>query len=277
MAAAPSPAPHADAPPAGSAARAVANRNSALVVLDVLVDAFFPYRGLAPERPEELGRDAFVRDLDRIGYVRLAARRAAPRGARDLALVFVLAPEGRYSRHTPDLRKLLEGGLHHPAVKAGQLDELVLVADDGFFERAALLELVEDYRARLGEVRGADVAGRGPFVSVRPYRNFVTDIPRCRAVHPHALMTPAQVEEHLAWHRLRRADLPAIQDDDPPVVWLGGREGQCVRVERASETAGRAVVVRRVIRAPAPSDTKARAAGRGGPAADKGEPREAHD
>jgi DNA-directed RNA polymerase subunit H (RpoH/RPB5) len=54
-------------------------------------------------------------------------------------------------------------------------------------------------------------------------------------------MTPAEVSQLLEEGLIKITSLPKILDNDPPIIWCGGREGQIVEVEHPSETAGQVV------------------------------------
>jgi DNA-directed RNA polymerase subunit H len=223
------------------------------VIIHTLLEAFFPYRGLAPV-PRGLGSgaaraptsDDVVNDMEQFFYVRLDARRARPRGARDWVVVLVLKEDGKYAHHGPDLRKLLDGVEAERPAREGRLDELLVVASEDFFRKKNLMDVVHELRGR--QAGGADPGGVAPFYGAYPYHNFCCVIPASQSVPPHQLLTDAEVDEFLRAERLALRDLPVLFTSDPPVVWLGGREGQVVRILRPSHTAGVAPYLRRLER-----------------------------
>jgi DNA-directed RNA polymerase subunit H (RpoH/RPB5) len=225
------------------------------VIVKVIGDAFFRHRGLALA-PRGLARDAeppnfdddrVIGDIEQFNYVRLDAVRAAPRGARDWVVIFVLGADGKYSHHSPDLRRLLEGVEAERPAKEGRLDEVIVVAEEAFFSKKNLTDVVRE--AQLKQAGGPDPAGGAPFYNAYPYDNFALVVPEHASVYPHRVMGPAEVEGFLDRERLTRADLPVIYTTDAPIVWNGGREGQVVEITRDSQTAGRALYYRRVERA----------------------------
>jgi DNA-directed RNA polymerase subunit H (RpoH/RPB5) len=207
--------------------------------------------GPAPS-PEPSG-DQIVHDLERIGYVRLDARRLAPRGRRDRVVILVLAAGGAQALHSPDLRRLLGSVQAELQAREGRLDEIVLVAEDPFFARKNLTDLVaatrrdaEAERRRLRAPPG-DPEGAAIFFGAYRYSTFAHVVPDHVAVPPHRLMSADETKALLEAERCELASLPVILAEDPPVVWLGGRGGQVVEIWRDSLSVLKAPYYRRVV------------------------------
>lgn len=213
-------------------------------VAQVVAGPFFRYRGLEPAAPLP-SHEAAVERLERDQYLRLDARRRAPRGRRDLVVVLVLAPGGAPSRFSPDFKAMVDRVRHEKAFLEGTLDELIVIAHPELFGQTHIVEAFFGGYQR-EEVEGPDPEGRAPFYNAYPCWNFVLEIPAHVSVAPHRVVGPEEEAALLA--RTRRADLPVIFHNDPPVVWLGARPGQIVRIDAPSHTAGFAVVYRRVVR-----------------------------
>lgn len=215
------------------------------VIVRTLLTHFFPYRKLAPA-PRGLAPAAEIRafsddeiigDMEQFYYVRLDALRETPRGARDWVVVLVLDADGKYSHHGPDLRRLLDGVEAERATKDGRLDEVIVVAVEAFFRKKNVTDVIREFQGRHPHTN-ADLSGTAPFVSAHPYHNFCCFVPGNQSVPPHRIMDEAEVKAYLAQEHLARRDLPARPTSDPPLVWLGGREGQVVEVLRPTQTAG---------------------------------------
>lgn len=219
-----------------------------------IIDHFLPHRGLSLA-PRGLARDAEARafaedeiisDMEQFAYVRLDAVRAVPRGARDWVVVLVLSATGKYAHHSPDLRRLLDGVEAERATKEGRLDEVIVVAEEPFFAKKNLTDIIREAQQR--QAGGADPAGAAPFYSAVPYYVFSYVLPENKIVAPHRVMAPAEVDDLLRRERLSLRDLPVIHTSDPPIVWNGGREGQVVEITRDSQTGGAALYWRRIER-----------------------------
>jgi DNA-directed RNA polymerase subunit H len=46
----------------------------------------------------------------------------------------------------------------------------------------------------------------------------------------------------------QRTSFPRIYNTDPPIVWIGGRPGDMVRIYRPSETVGESIAYRYVVK-----------------------------
>jgi DNA-directed RNA polymerase subunit H len=224
------------------------------VIVRVMRDAFFRCRGLEPAA-RGLARDAevpvfdddrVISDMEKFHYVRLDAVRKTPRGGRDWVVVLILSADGKYSHHSPDLRKLLDGVEAERPTKEGRLDEVIIVAEEAFFSKKNLTDVVREVQQK--QAGGPDPAGAAPFYSAYPYYNFALFIPEHSSVAPHRLMEPAEVSELFRREHIGLGDLGAILTTDAPIVWNGGREGQVVEITRDSQTAGLAVYYRRIVR-----------------------------
>ncbi len=251
------------APPAPELNEAGAGNTSAMaqqqvyppnVIVRMIVDAFLPYRGLelsvrglqrgAPVR--QYSDDDIISDMSQFDYIRIDALRKTPRGKRDWVVILVLAAKGKYAAHTPDLRKLLQGVELERAAKEGRLDEIIVVAEEAFFGEKRLIEIIRELQKR-SEGGGADREGKNSFTNAYPYSNFCINVPANINVPNHRLMADTEVDELLQRERLTTvSSLPSIRLSDPPVVWLGAREGQVVEITRASQTGGSAIVYRHV-------------------------------
>lgn len=226
---------------------------SAGCIVRNLVEHFLPHRGLAlcprahpaPGAARRPAEDDVISDMEQFFCVRLdAVRTAGARGARDRVVVLVLSGAGKYAHFSPDLRRLLEGVDSERFVRDGRLDELLVVAEEPFFAKKNLTDVIQDLQKR--QAGGADRAGAAPFYSAVPYHVFACVIPESSIVPPHRVMSDAEVAALLERERLALRELPVIFASDPPVIWNGGREGEVVEITRDSMTSGTALYWRRV-------------------------------
>src|SRR6266702_491474 len=116
-------------------------------IVRVLTASYLPRRGLtlvsraAGSPPvEPPSGDDIVSAMQRMQYLRLDARRAAPRGARDRAVFVVLAAGGKHAQHAPDLRALFASIEAEPGLD--RLDEVTVIAEEDFFAKKHMLDVI---------------------------------------------------------------------------------------------------------------------------------------
>ncbi len=257
---------------------------SPICVVSVVLGKFFEYRdlvqasqSLGPGPVPDFTEDRIIGDMEQFGLVRIDATRRHPRGRRDWAVVLILSARGKYAHHSPDLRKLLRGLETERPAKEGRLDELFVVAEEEFFGRKNLTDLIveqqaqdaaarkdqaallaeglaraasppeaERIRAAQRELAYGDTGGVAPFRDAYPYHRFALVVPEHQSVPAHIVLPAEWAAALLAAYRLDRSSLPVIKANDPAAVWAGARAGQVVMIVRDSRTAGIAVGWRRV-------------------------------
>lgn len=226
-----------------------------IAIIGIILNSFLPHRNLrlaarslGEDPPPVFTNDSIVADMDQFGYVRIDALcvDGSARGARTWVVFLVLAGSKKPSNYKPEFSKLLEGINAERPTKEGRLNELIIIAEDPFFGKKNLTEVICNTRKK-NQVDGPDLEGRAPFYSAYPYRNFTVVIPEHECVYPHRIMAPDEVKHFLKREHLKLQDLPAIYNNDPPVIWAGGRSGQVVEITRDSQTAGKAIYYRRII------------------------------
>jgi DNA-directed RNA polymerase subunit H (RpoH/RPB5) len=219
-------------------------------IIGNIIDKFFNYRGYALMPRGNVGTapvftmDSIIHDMTQFEYVRIDAQNSKPRNSRNWVIILVLKYDGKYSEHAPKLRDLLESIESEKLSKDNLIDEVIIIVDPEFFTKKSLMEEIAK-RTTLATDPNAD---NKPFFNVFPYRNFVIEIPLHVGVPKHTILTDKEATDLLANEYLNRSDLPVIFHNDPPVVWIGGREGQIVSIRSDSETAGESIRYRRIER-----------------------------
>lgn len=207
---------------------------------------FFAYRGAKAEaeplrtagRSEsaggllETGRDEFASVFSRNDHYRVDARVSEGRDAGGRLVVVLLRPGGAHALQSSKLEELI----NRVAGRDGQDTELVLVAPSDVFSSIR--------HNHLRKIRVARESGKFRACSIHGYQLLVFAVPDCPLVPAHRLLSPQKARAFLAEERLRPSELPRAPENDPPLVWIGAREGDFVQIERYSESAGTAVAVR---------------------------------
>jgi DNA-directed RNA polymerase subunit H (RpoH/RPB5) len=152
-----------------------------------------------------------------------------------LTVFLVLNINGKYS-HSPELRKLLDSVSSEYKTS---LYELIIIADELFFTKKSLLDIIKDYQK--GKNNEFQI-----IYNAYPYHNFVMNIPLSESIPVHRIMTQKEIEKNIISEHIKISDLHIIYSNDPPIIWLGGKEGQVVEIQRKSVTSGIAINYRRI-------------------------------
>jgi DNA-directed RNA polymerase subunit H (RpoH/RPB5) len=176
-------------------------------------------------------RDSVLREITVRNHVRLDARRATSRGARDRVVILVL--DNNYSG--PKLQTLLNAAFAPPRAKDSKddLDEVMLVVY-GFSGKKNLLTVVS---TRLKELAtDADPDGTTARLNVYPYEHFVRNLPKHVGVNMGRVLTEKEAEKVLQSLRKAPRNIPFVPADNAICSWHGAREGQIIEISATSET-----------------------------------------
>ena len=173
-------------------------------------------------------------------------KRATARGSRDQSIVIILSAGGPY-QNGPKLEQLLKQIASEPAVTEGRLDELIFVVNETFLQKSNLTAKFHEEVEKLGSSDGkADPKGDAPYCNLYPDYLFAMELLKHKSLPKHRLLSSSELDKVLEQQLLRISDLPIINIQDPPVVWIGGRVGDVVAIKRNSDTASQALYYRRV-------------------------------
>ena len=232
-------------------------------IINIIIDHFIPYSGLVTDA--KFSKDEIISDIKNIGYIKIEAyndkqsdkqsdkkinekndkkndeknneKNNEKNDEKNITVFLVLNINGKYS-HSPELRKLLDSITNEYKTS---LYELILIADEIFFTKKTLLDIIKEYQ------KGKkNIEFRQPLYNAYPYHNFVINIPASESVPIHRIMSQEEIEQNITSEYLKISDLPIIYSNDPPIVWLRGREGQVVEIQRKSATSGIAITYRRI-------------------------------
>lgn len=178
-----------------------------------------------------MARDKFITELNQIGYYRLDA--STP-GGKALVII-LLALKGKYTEHGPQLRGLIASLNSEKFARQTRFEEVIVIAPEDVMAKKNMTDVVLAFQQAAG-----GKTALAEYYNMYPYRVFSVDIPRVRAIPHHAVAESEEVQKFLDRERRTVGDLREIFVTDPPLIWIGARPRQVVRISAPSETAGEA-------------------------------------
>ena len=199
---------------------------------------FLKYRGLTVDpKFKWKKRDPFVAELKTIKYNRTDAKTSEGK----MVFIYILYANGKYSIKGPELKELLTRSTADSNVKEGKLEEVIVVANEEFFRKKNMVDVIRKLRNQTGEQRFSR------YYNAYPYHVLAFPVPEAASVPSYGIVTPKQAKKFLeSQHYRKPSDVPIIFASDPPIVWLGARPGQFVLIERLSQTTGTTFCLKRV-------------------------------
>ena len=236
-------------------------------IINTIINDFIPYRGLITNA--KFTKDEILADIKNIGYIKIEAINADLSSTntglstnvdfsintglntnaglntyaddnKKITVFLILNINGKYS-HSPDLRKLLDSVISE---YQNRLYELIIIVDETFFTKKTLVDIIKEYQNGKKDIKSSEL--NKIIYNAYPYHNFVINIPASDLVPIHRIMTLEEIEKNITSEYIKISDLHVIYSNDPPIIWLGGREGQVVEIQRKSMTSGIAINYRRI-------------------------------
>lgn len=197
--------------------------NPELVIVSNICNYFWRYRGIKGDAmPTE---SALVNNLNADGYVQL---NGVYENGKKIS-IFVIALQNMYTDSKDHILKF------NKRIMPLAVDEAIIIIADTIYEHKK--NIVEEIKLMSTEAS----------VLVYPYHIFVIAVPFHSAVPKHILLTPEEFYKQVEGERIKTSDILVISHKDPPIIWLGGKPGQVVLIERFSQTAGKSVVYRYIV------------------------------
>lgn len=195
------------------------------------ITKMFGYRGVQPI-PAELTSSQLSNQLATYEYVKLEGGRVDSRGVAQNVYVYMTSPGSKYALKAPDFRKLFNT---IPREKLNSPTEVMIVSE---------LEVTNHINKQIEEL-SAEYPNL--YIEHHTYQKFLFEVPKNVQVSRHEIMTPDEFDAYSNITGVTRDDLPKILVGDPPVVWIGAKPGDVVKIYRSSESAGKAIGMRTVI------------------------------
>lgn len=191
---------------------------------------FFEYRGIIPDPKTNLNmsREELVKILIREEHVKLIGTNSKNNNRK--FMLVIIAPSSKYALHTPQFKKLMNN-----IPLADPLD-LMFISETpltNFIQK----ELVEQKKKH-----------PSVYIEHHKYSLLTIIIPNHDLSQKHILLTPTQAKEFTESNYTSPIEYSKIRAGDPMIVWLGAKPGDFIKVERASESTGKAITYHYVLR-----------------------------
>lgn len=134
--------------------------------------------------------------------------------------IFIFAPGGKYVEKGPDLQTLISSNIRDIA-------EMILIVPMETIEKKNIETALGKFPEEI--------------VKMYPYSVFSFNLPKCESIPLHEILSPEETEELLMFNRVTFSDLRKIRSIDPPLVWIGAKPRDVVKVTAPSETAGHVI------------------------------------
>lgn len=187
---------------------------------------FAKYVGVTLNAKTQLSRDDFTKRMNNYEYILIKGK-----VNNKTTNWFLINHKSAYGKTTDKFKKLLKN------IKASELhnSELMIVSEE------AINTHLQNYLKKIKQ------AAKNIHISHYTYSMFIIVKPRHVSWQKHTVVKKDEEEQFLEANMIVRDNLPKILKDDPGVVWCGARVGDIVKINRGSETAGKATAYRLVI------------------------------
>jgi DNA-directed RNA polymerase subunit H (RpoH/RPB5) len=179
-----------------------------------------------------------INNIKNAGFFQINTIRAEPRGNRNLVVFLILSDDDEKKKKNKNIKKIIDG---YALDKDNNLDEFIIITEKSEFLKSAFIKLMTELKSN--EI-ARDFHGEKAIYNAYPYHNFLYDIPNHISVSRHKIMEEQEIQDNLFSEYINKHDIYIIYEYDPPIVWLGGRDGQIVEVIRLSSTSMEAPVYR---------------------------------
>jgi len=153
----------------------------------------------------------------------------------DNTMVVLFMPGSKYSLKSPDFEKLLNN-INKNNKTANMVSNYMFVSETEFSTH--IIKKIEVFRSINENVN----------LEHYTYKLFIVEIPKCVMVPKHEFATEEEIKICIYDRYKTLKDLPKILITDPPIVWIGGKASDIIKITRISETAGYAIVYKIVVK-----------------------------
>lgn len=228
------------------------NRSTILRIVKNVYEAFIPYRN-AKLIGEPLDKAA-INDAIRSEYIRISATIPPISERRAFLIIIILALEQTQRGIKKKIENAIEAKTSRDAevmaqlnVQLGESDvDYLIIADAATLQKTRVINLfgILNKKAR-DEARTHTVRYFPVYDS-----SILYILPKTPCIPHHEIMPEEESKALLEMIHKTKSHLPQIKDNDPPIIWAGGRPGQIVKIYRHSENSIITPIYRLIVKAP---------------------------
>jgi len=228
-------------------------------IVETILTKFLPYRKLSLIENDDITNeiinemvsenkskklsdfyDMVTNNIKNAGYIQINAMRESPRGERNIVIFLILSNDDKIGdiKKNKNLKKIID---NYSLPKENNLDEFIIITEKMQFLKKAFIDTIKELKKN--EIP-KDFNGEMAIFNAYPSINFLFDVPNHCMVPKHRIMTEDEIQSELFSEYIKKNDIYTIYEFDPPIIWLGGKEGQIVEIIRQSITSLEASVYR---------------------------------
>ncbi len=189
------------------------------------------YRGIT-RRDEPMPADTFVQNLNHYDYVMIRGSRDVSDPREHSIVIVLIAPGSNYATKSADFKRLLQKVPVDTSQSQHVATNIIFVSEEKLTTH--INKQLNVYKHETPTV----------YVEDYDYEYFLIEIPKHSMVPPHSIPPEEEITQFCNKWCVNRWDFEKISRDDVMAVWLGLRPGMVVKINRISETAGRALAYR---------------------------------
>lgn len=194
------------------------------------IEKLLQYRQIAT-KDKFLPLDEFANYINHHGYVIIIGNNTFRNNK--LTYILLFSPDSNYVLKSPDFKSLIKSKIPKNVLNDG-LDLLII-------SQLILSKHIEKYLAKK-KIKYPNI-----FIENYPYSKFIIEIPKHASVPKHEFATTDEINELNDYYKYKN-NFPKILSSDSAVIWLGARVGDIIKITRISESAGKSIIYRIVIK-----------------------------
>lgn len=178
-----------------------------------------------------LNQSELSSELNHIQYVKIEGTRNEFNVNKKIVII-LFSPKTDYADARPTFEKLYNSLLH------GNTSNIELMFISGKSLSNNIKKFINDQRKKQTNI----------YVEHYTYEPFSYNLLENDSIMPHRRLTEQESDDLLSSIYKTKDRLPKISANDPPVVWIGGKPGDIIKIDRVSENTGESVAYRLCIR-----------------------------